>query len=351
MRVEEDKELLDIKDEMELEEEDQICEECYCEGEDENANECYEERTIRMPKMAKAPMTDFMEMKMMAKPMMAQKMMAQPMMAANCLNNCIPKNSYMQADFLSMEKTKEFDKAFQMAIKEMDAEFEKPGVAKEYKERHYYIKEHKNEIKNPLWLDLAEYIIKNKTHKNFLSKYVLYNEIEFNEFLLILSIIGIPIESVKHEYKRVPGSRLISINPGSNLILFTKELTETQILLNNKLLISQNVIDELHNDMNVNTNNCAIGITYSHQSIVTNISNKSIVFQLFIEIPEGAICLNSTYYTNSIKLKLNPYETQNHKTQFYFPKEGKYPQYHPVACKNSNIISIGNSLVYDVKKE
>ena len=36
---------------------------------------------------------------------------------------------------------------------------------------------------------------------------------------------------------------------------------------------------------------------------------------------------------------------------FYFPNEGKYPQYHPVACKNSTIISVGSSLTYDVKKE
>ena len=103
--------------------------------------------------------------------------------------------------------------------------------------------------------------------------------------------------------------------------------------------------------MNVNTNNCALGITYSHQSIVTNINNKNIDFQLFIQIPQGAICLNNTYYTNSIKMKLNPYETQSHKTSFYFPKEGKFPQYHPVACKNSKIISVGNSLLYDDKKE
>ena len=97
--------------------------------------------------------------------------------------------------------------------------------------------------------------------------------------------------------------------------------------MNNKLLISQNVIDELHNDMNVNINNCATGITYSHQSIVTNISNQSIEFQLFTQIPEGSICLKNTYYTNSIKLKLNPYETRNYKTYFYFPKEGKFHQY------------------------
>ena len=261
------------------------------------------------------------------------------------------KMNYNQADFLNQEKTKEFDDAFEKAKEEMGAEFEKPGVAKEYKERHYYIKEHKNEIKNPIWLDFAEHIILNKTHENFLSKFVLYNNIRFNEYLLILSIIGLPIESLKHEYKRVPNSRLISITPASNLILFTKELTETQVTLNSKLLISQNIIDELHHDMNVNTNNCSIGINYSHQTIVTNISNKSISFQLFIQIPQGSICLNSTYYTNSIKMKLKPYETQNYKIYFYFPKEGEFQQYHPLACKNSTIISIGNSLLYKVKKE
>ena len=383
MRIEEDKDLLDIKNEIECEE--AMVEECLYErsaplrekfnafnmNNNLNSIKCCKMAMPMEAEMSRAPMLGMaqpgmmmnqmnMNMNMMGMNQMSMMSMnqinnnmmpmAKPMMAANFLN-CAPMNNLMQADFLSQEKTMEFDKAYQKGIKEMGAEFEKPGVAKEYKERHYYIKEHRNEIENPLWLDLAEYIIKNKTHENFLSKYVLYNEIEFNEFLLILSIIGIPIDSIKHEYRRVPSSRLISIIPGSNLILFTKELTETQLLLNNKLLISQNVLDELHHDMNVNTNNCTIGIAYSHESILTNISNKSVVFQLFVQIPEGAICLNSSYYTNSIKLKLNPYETKNHRTYFYFPREGKYSQYHPVACKNSNIISMGNSLEYDVKKE
>ena len=265
---------------------------------------------------------------------------------------CLEEELIYQPNLIIQEKTKEYKIALEKAKKEMEPEFEKPGIAKEYKERHYYIREHKNlNIENPLWLDFADYILINKSYKNFVSKYVLYNNIEFNEFLFILSIIGLPVESLKHEYKRILNSRLISITPGSNLILFTKELLETQLVINNKLLISQNVIDELHNDMNVNTNNCAIGITYTHQTIITNISNKTLIFELFIQIPQGAICLKSTYYTNSIKFKLNPYETRNYKTYFYFPEEGTFSQYHPLAFKNSNIISIGNSLLYEVKKE
>ena len=364
MRVEEDKDLEVIKNEIAMEE----AEECF----EEPIEECaMEKESFGM--RGRGRMREGLNMMAVgAMPQMSQMARIGGGMAS--LNNAfsckmgmqtraahfdnvkmskraMPEMNFTQADFLNQEKTLEYKNAFEKAKMDMGAEFEKPGVAKEYKERHYFIKNHKNDIKNPLWLDFAEHILKNKSYENFLSKNILYNDIEFNEFLLILSIIGLPVESIKHEYKRVSNSRLISIKPESNLILFTKEITETKLLLNNKLLISQNIIDELHYDKNVNINNCSIGITYSHQSIVTNISNKSIVFQLFIQIPQGAICLNSTYYTNSKKFRLNPYETQNYKTYFYFPKEGKYPQYHPVACKNSNIISVGNSLIYDVKKE
>ena len=263
---------------------------------------------------------------------------------------CMKESANYDLDM--MVKSKAYKSALQNAEKDIGAEFEKPGKVKEYKERHYYIKEHKNSnIENPLWYDFAEHILSTKSYENFLSQYILYNDVDFNEFLLILSVIDLPIESLKHDYKRVQNSRLISITSGSNLIFFTKEVTETKLDINNKLLISQNIIDSVHNDINVNINNCTTGIKYTHQSIITNISNKSMMFQLFIQIPQGAICLDKTFYTNSIKFKLEPYETKNYKTYFYFPNIGKFPQYHPLACKNSNIISIGNSLLYDVKKE
>jgi hypothetical protein len=277
MKVEEDSNLEVLKEEIEAEE-------CCIE------NECYEEpreemamlgsSNMRMMNMMnmnmmnnensynnsfiQMPMAAGMAMPQMAMASRAMAPKAMPMMAANYLN-CSPMMMNMcQADFIGQERTKAFKGAFETAIKEMGEEFEKPGVAKEYKERHYYISAHKNQNReNPLWLDFAEHILKNKSFENFLSKYVLYNSIDFNEFLLILSVIGLPIESLKHEYKRVPGSRLISITLNSNLILFTKELIETELLLNNKLLISQNVADEANHDMNVNTTNCAAGISNS----------------------------------------------------------------------------------------
>ena len=375
MKVEEDADLKEIKMErekarknegrkMEYARDECLKEYCFnfddeeCADEDGDDDEVIHRNVSKKEKAMPPPINRQMRMmeSNIARPMMAYSRAPMQMMAANYLNVAPPMMDRMvnltQADLLTQDMAFNINQAFERAEREIGAEFEKPGIAKEYKERHYYIKEHKDkEVENPLWLDFAEYILKNKKWEDFLSKYVLYNQISFNEFLMILSIIGLPITIIKHKYQAVANSRLIEITPASNLILFTKELKETSTNLNNKLLISQNVIDDLHNDKNVNTNNCTIGITYNHQTIVTNISNQTLSFQLFIQIPQGSICLNSSYYTNLLKVELNPYQTKNYSNYFYFPKEGKYQQYHPVACKNSKVISIGTGLNYNVKKE
>ena len=87
------------------------------------------------------------------------------------------------------------------------------------------------------------------------------------------------------------------------------------------------------------------------KAILTNISNKTLNFQLFIQIPEGSIGLNNTDYTNLFKIILKLYETKDYKIHFYFPKEGTFAQYYPIASQNNKIISIGNSLIYRVKRE
>ena len=263
-------------------------------------------------------------------------------------------NSFVDIAQLDMKKRKSnYNIAVQNAENDIGVEYEKPGKVKEYEERHYFIKKYDiNEIINPLWLDFAEFIIKEKTYKNFLSKNILYNEhININEIIFILSVIDLPITSQKHQYKRNKNSKNTSIISNSNIILFNKEISETQMNLNNKLLISQRINDEHYKENNININNCSINIKYSYQAIVTNISNKKLNFQLFLQIPKGAIGLNTTFYNNIFQIELKPYETKDYKIFFYFPKEGTFMQYYPVASQNNKIISVGNSLIYTVKKD
>ena len=90
-----------------------------------------------------------------ARPMMAYSRAPMQMMAANYLNVAPPMMDRMvnltQADLLTQDMAFNINQAFERAEREIGAEFEKPGIAKEYKERHYYIKEHKDkEVENQL---------------------------------------------------------------------------------------------------------------------------------------------------------------------------------------------------------
>ena len=261
----------------------------------------------------------------------SQKMMTQ--------SQCMDKNLFMGAGY-----QRSYNKAAQIA-ENAQVEFEKPGTAKEYKERHYLKSSHSDPCNSILFLDFADHLIKTKSVKNFVSKYILDNSQTIDELIWQLSIIDLPLKSVKHGYKRIP-NRQIEITPSSNLVLLTKEISEGKLMLDNKLLISQNVSDLREN---VDVTNLVKGAIYSHETIVTNISSNKVQFDLFVQIPEGAIPMKGSFYTQTHHMTLEPYITDSYKTWFYFPKVGTFKQYHPIATKDTDIISIGGALTYTVK--
>ena len=211
----------------------------------------------------------------------SQKMMTQ--------SQCMDKNLFMGAGY-----QRSYNKAAQIA-ENAQVEFEKPGTAKEYKERHYLKSSHSDPCNSILFLDFADHLIKTKSVKNFVSKYILDNSQTIDELIWQLSIIDLPLKSVKHGYKRIP-NRQIEITPSSNLVLLTKEISEGKLMLDNKLLISQNVSDLREN---VDVTNLVKGAIYSHETIVTNISSNKVQFDLFVQIPEGAIPMKGSFYTQT----------------------------------------------------
>ena len=60
-------------------------------------------------------------------------------------------------------------------------------------------------------------------------------------------------------------SNNISINSKSNIIFFNREISEVKVDINNKLLISQRINDDFHEENNINTNNCCINTKYIYK--------------------------------------------------------------------------------------
>ncbi len=275
-----------------------------------------------------------------------------PMMMMEQNNLMMDQATLMQSDMFNVNAA-HFSNALNInAVTE--AEFEKPGQAKEYKERHYYFPEHKDELDSELWLNLADHILKEKNVKNFLSKNILGKQKTINELIWIISIFDLPITNVSHIYKKDEvNNRTLIITPQSNLLLFTKEICESNLNINNKILISQNISSNsnYNSNMEIDENNILVGNKYTHETILTNINNQVIDFEIFVQIPEGSIPLEKTYYTQTHHIVLNGFETISYPINFYFPKTGTFSQYHPVAIKDGSIISIGKPLTYTVKDE
>ncbi len=163
-------------------------------------------------------------------------------------------------------------------------------------------------LSSPLWLDFADYIIANKTYKDFISKNVLYNVENINEMIWIISILDLPLKlNEKHEYRRL-ANHLIEIIPHSNLILLTKQLGEGKINIKKHLLLSQNITKLTNINVTCIPNNLAEKILYCHQVVATNISRKEEKFEIFYQLPQGAIPIENTNYSQTTLITIKGYE-------------------------------------------
>lgn len=218
--------------------------------------------------------------------------------------------------------------------------------AKEYIERHYLHEEYAPYLISPIWLDLANYLLEKKTVKGFLSKYILYDIQNVVELIWVLSVIDLPTKTKKHEYSHLGGK--IKTVPASNIFLLSKEIAEGNLLLNNKLFISQNVWDYKTRE-NANMSNLEAYTIYGHETIVTNVSSSNLSFDIFVQIPQGSIPMLQSYYTQRTTITVSSYSTSSFTTYFYFPQPGNFKQYHPIATIDNDVVCVGKSLEYIVK--
>lgn len=239
------------------------------------------------------------------------------------------------------------------------------GKGKEYKETHYYncISGEVNFFPNPFFADLAEYWA-NNINSNLATDFVSINIIHpiYNlpQLVATLAVLDLPINSVSQTFNRSEGLGL-EIIANSNFIIFTKEISETTI---NKDVKSNLMIAQVTNKKNVQTENLLVnednenetGIDskyiineiYRHETIVTNISNKTISFELLVQVPEGSIPVDGSDYTKTINLTLDKFKTTKIEMFFYFPKVGNFIQFPPNASIDGIVVSKAKELNYEV---
>lgn len=218
----------------------------------------------------------------------------------------------------------------QERTKQREEQFRELDNTKEYCETHYYKIKHPSEFKNlvttnPFWADCAQHFACS-TDKPFLSSNFIYATNSATELIAAISLLDIPNDSVVHGFK-TDGKRGVEIKAVTNLMLFKKEIRETEANLKSQLLTVHRVYDTLNPDSEDEIQEYVTNKVYACEVIITNISSRSQKFQVLWQIPKGSIPLGKTSYQKSQPLTLNSYTTTKFNFTFYFPTPGLYTQF------------------------
>ncbi len=183
---------------------------------------------------------------------------------------------------------------------------------------------------NGFWSDLASA----PADQPFRSSHFAQCAGSFAEMMLALSFLDLPFEAAEHEIE-FEGARM-TMKTGGPMMLLREDLQVARAAEGEALLlISQNFFR--HDDRYVFEGNqrrdkfvtgeFLTGVAYGCEVVLTNPTSTPRELEVLMQIPEGAIALESGSVTTGRTVSLNAYETQNHEFAFYFPKAGDFAHY------------------------
>ncbi|MGL4948145.1 MAG: hypothetical protein ACRC42_02045, partial [Mycoplasma sp.] len=248
--------------------------------------------------------------------------------------------------------------------------YQPKGKVKEYCETHYYNKINTQVSSTylvnyiPLFGDLAEYWANNTDcvlNKGFSSTNILFNPVTLSDILFAMSILDLKEKTIQQAQNFIKDDGLgLTIECNTNSYILTKEINETKwtsdlnliknILIAQITTIKDRVIDDDNNEEQKEPTKFTINKAYTQKTVVTNISNKQIVCDLWLQIPEGALPISSEEYTKIETVNLKKFESTIFEQYFYFPLEGNFTQYPSSVSINDLVIAKSPIKHYEVLK-
>jgi hypothetical protein len=228
-----------------------------------------------------------------------------------------------------------------------------PGKSQEYVETQYlYTNGYSNNTLNinlsMFWADACQFYSTKNKNNQFLTTNVLSHFSSVSELIFAIAFLDLPFKSANHEYCQNE-NRSLSIKLNNNCILFTKEISETHSSDKDiTLMIAQNTCEVGKPDSEETIEEYLINKVYSHKTIVTNITNEKIDFELLIQIPQGAIPIMNSDYIKTINDSLDKFFTRSYEVFFYFPQCGGFSQTGPNVCVEGVVVAKGEELTYNV---
>ncbi|KAI9304785.1 hypothetical protein BJ944DRAFT_240240 [Cunninghamella echinulata] len=196
-------------------------------------------------------------------------------------------------------------------------------------EKNYYGQKHNHIKVNQFWIDYLE-----NNLDIFISRNIIYATSNITEIIFALALTDLPTKSkAKYEMTSDLANGKVAIVAKSPLIIFYRVLKEySQSLSTNPfILLGQHFFEKNarinNNDEQhiVEPNQLLTETTYGWHLAVSNISSKTKVCELTLQIPTGAVPLGNIPYSQSKTIKIQPYSTWREVIgSFYFPTKGNY---------------------------
>jgi hypothetical protein len=204
---------------------------------------------------------------------------------------------------------------------------------------------------NAFWGDYAAHDGKTA----FLSKAFPEATSNFTEMMLALAVLELPFRPAKQEEKLDGLS--FTLQAGSPLLLFHREICEgAREAAQGNMLVAQHFFraddrERIENgerfDKRV-TDEFLPGVVYGAQVVLTNPTGARQKLQVLLQIPMGAMPVNSGFYTRGVYVALEPYSTQVQEYFFYFPKTGDYPHYPVTLARNDKVVGSAEPFTFHV---
>ncbi|KAG0171387.1 hypothetical protein DFQ28_001072 [Apophysomyces sp. BC1034] len=209
---------------------------------------------------------------------------------------------------------------------------------------------------NQFWIDYLE----SEKHANFLSGNFIHATKSFTEVMFAFALLDIPFQSEaqwKQESNMENGN--VSISSYTPCIIFYRILQETNQPLpkNPVVLLGQGffALDETSANPDehemVEPNDLQPFTLYGWNLAISNISPKTCVCEVTMQIPTGSIPTGQTAYCSSKTIKIQPYSTWREVAgTFYFPGCGNYTHLPVTLAKGETLLNHSQPLSIEVKE-
>ena len=195
---------------------------------------------------------------------------------------------------------------------------------------------------NHFWVDYAT----TDADRPFVSASLVEATGSFLEMMMALSVLDLPFASGEHEIVSDGDRR--TIKAATPLLLVRKEVRDAAPADDTEpLLVGQNFfrlddryryVDGQRRDAFV-TDEFLVDVAYGCQVVVTNPTSSQRTADVLLQIPAGAVPLQSGFWTRGVAVQLAPYATQTIEYAFYFPSAGSYSHYPVHAAEKGKLVA------------